>query len=232
MNFEVMQQDNNLQAFFELVKAGLWEREVRLSQFGEIDYMEVLRLAEEQSVTGLVAAGIDHVTDIKIPQEYVLQFVGNSLQIEQGNQAMNRFIAFLVEKLRNVGVYTLLLKGQGVAQCYERPMWRVRGDVDFFLSKSNYEKAKTYLSTFATTIGNETEHEKHFELTIDNWIVDLHGSLRCGLSSKIDKVIDDIQHSVFYGGDARSWINGKTHVFLPGANSDVFFIFTHFLKHF
>lgn len=27
-------------------------------------------------------------------------------------------------------------------------------------------------------------------------------------------------------------MNGNTHVFLPGVDSDVFFVFTHFLKHF
>jgi hypothetical protein len=111
-------------------------------------------------------------------------------------------------------------------------MLRASGDVDLFLSRDNYEKAKMYLSINSTTNCNETGHEKHYELTIDNWVVDLHGSIRCGLSSKIDKEIDDIQHCVFCDGDTRSWIIGKTQVFLPGVNSDVFFIFTHFLKHF
>ena len=29
------------QAFFALVRGGLWEKEVRLSQFGEVDYEEI-----------------------------------------------------------------------------------------------------------------------------------------------------------------------------------------------
>ena len=51
------------EAFLELLRAGLWEKEARLSQFGRVDYEEVMRLAEEQSVAGLVTAGLgDGVT--------------------------------------------------------------------------------------------------------------------------------------------------------------------------
>ena len=99
------------QVFFELVRAGLWEKEARLLPFGEVDCSEVMRISEGQSVVGLVAAGIEHVTDVKIPKEDVLQFVGQALQLEQRNSAMNQFIGVLVERMRNEGIYTLILKG-------------------------------------------------------------------------------------------------------------------------
>ena len=125
-----MTNNNTTNAFFILVQAGLWERDVCLSQFGEVDYNDVLRLAEEQSVVGLVAAGLEHVADIKLPKEEVLQFVGQALQLEQQNKAMNSFIAKLVNKMRQAGIYTLLVKGQSVAKNYEKPLWRACGDVD------------------------------------------------------------------------------------------------------
>lgn len=39
-------------AFFALVRAGLWEREVQLLPYGEIDFSAVQSVAEEQSVVG------------------------------------------------------------------------------------------------------------------------------------------------------------------------------------
>ena len=42
--------------------------------YGEVDYAEVMRLAQEQAVVGLVAAGLEHVTDVKVPQVWALQF--------------------------------------------------------------------------------------------------------------------------------------------------------------
>ena len=127
-----MRIDNNTRAFLSLVQAGLWEQEVRLEPFGKVDFEEIMRLAEEQSVVGLVTAGLEHVADVNVPSEDKLQFVGQTLQIEQRNEAMNAFIGNLVNKMRIHGIYTLLLKGQGIAQCYERPLWRTCGDVDFF----------------------------------------------------------------------------------------------------
>ena len=77
-----MRKDNTIEAFFALVKGGLWEQEVSLSGLGEIDYDRILLLAEEQAVVGLVAAGLEHVVDVKVPKEFVLQFVGQALQLE------------------------------------------------------------------------------------------------------------------------------------------------------
>ena len=93
---------------------------------------------------GLVAAGIEHISDVKVPQAEVLQFIGTALQLEQRNQAMNKFIRRLVDQMRTASIYALLLKGQGLAQCYEKPLWRASGDVDLFLSEESYNKAKVF----------------------------------------------------------------------------------------
>ncbi len=147
-----MSLDNNQQAFFELLRAGLLEKEARLAHFNTIDYSAILELAEEQSIVGLVTAGMEHVTDVKVPQEWLLQFIGETLQIEQQNKEMNAFVAKLIELLRKQDVYTLLVKGQGIALCYERPLWRASGDVDLFLNDTNYERAKRCWSCLLLTL--------------------------------------------------------------------------------
>lgn len=227
-----MRLSNNQQAFLALVRDGLWEQEVSLLPFDGIDFKEIFRLAEEQSVIGLVAAGLEHVTDMKFLKEDVLQFAGKALQLEKCNAAMNKFVANLIERLRQKDIYTLLVKGQGIAQCYERPLWRSCGDVDLLLSDNNLRAAKRHLSPLASYVDKEEHYEQHTAMTIDSWMVELHGSLRTGVTSKIDKGIEDLQHSVFYGGNVRSWLNGNTQVFLPSADIDVLLIFTHILKHF
>ena len=228
-----MQLDNNQKAFFELAKAGLWEKDVLLSQFNKIDYEDVYRLAVEQSVVGLVAAGIEHVTDVKIPKDVSLSFVGDTLQLEQQNKAMNSFVAKLIAKLREADVYAILVKGQGIAQCYERPLWRASGDVDLLLSWDNYELAKSVLLPLAIEQEQEYKKFKHLGMTFKGgFVVELHGTLHSRLSKRIDRGIDDAQKDVFYGGNVRSWLNGNTHVFLPDINNDVIFVFTHILHHF
>jgi len=253
---------NSQQVFFELVRAGLLEKEARLSQYGIIDYNVLLQLATEQSVLGLVTAGLERVVDVKVPHEWALQFVGQTLQIEQRNKAMNGFVAELIDKLRKVGVYALLVKGQGIAQCYEKPLWRASGDVDLLLSDTNYEKAKELLVPLASDVETEYTHFKHLGMTIDGWVVELHGTLHSRLSARVDKVVDEVQGEVFYGGKVRSvefksssssrvdlWSSSdatrhnpsehgsalaahSVQVFLPAPDEDVVFVFTHILHHF
>lgn len=225
-------KSNNSEVFFDLLRAGLWEKDVHLLPYGEIDFAEVLRLAEEQSVIGLVSAGIEHVVDTKPQKKDVVQFIGRTIQLEQKNQAMNIFIAETVRKMREAGIYTLLVKGQGVAQCYDRPLLRASGDVDFFLSDENYEKAKVFLSPLASTVDVEYRGSKHLGMSIGPWKVELHGSLRMGLPRRINRVLDAIKSDTFNGGNVRTWDNDGTTVFLLGKENDVVYVFAHFFNHF
>jgi len=226
----------NIETFFALLRAGLWADvgsiDLRNQEYVEpVDWDEVYQLAEEQSVVGVVLAGIEH-SDAKPPQELLLQWIGEVQMLEQQNRAMNEFVAELIEKMRTAGIYMLLVKGQGVAQCYERPLWRACGDVDFFLSEDNYKKAKDLLLPMAKTVEPEWLTSMHLGMNIEGWVVELHGSLRGSLSPKVNSVLNEIRRETFYGGQVRSWVNNGTHIFLLDANNDIIYVFTHFLNHF
>ena len=227
-----MNDDRSTEVFFALARAGLWESDVRLLPFGIIDFSRVQSLAEEQSVVGLVAAGIEQVSDIKIAKRDVIQFICQSLKTEQRNSTMNSFIANIVKKMRNAGICTLLVKGQGVAQCYERPLWRSSGDIDFLLDDSNYIKAIEFLKPLASRAELQDKRNKGYGFTIDSHVIELHGTLRCGLSRAMDKEIDAIQEDVFINNRVRRWDNDGVEVLIPAPNDDVFFVFTHIIKHF
>lgn len=219
-----MIKGHNIQAFFELLRAGLWEKEARLSQFNNIVYSQVLSLAEEQSVVGLVAAGIEHVTDVKVPKEDVLQFVGQALQLEQRNRAMNYFIGVMLDKLHKAGIEAVLIKGQGVAQCYAKPEWRSAGDVDLLLNEENYEKGKAFLNGISKTDPKQYSFNKEFITTIGGWCLELHGSLKCGQSAAINKEIDAIQKEICDNHHVRYWGVDGNKIPLPEENEDVMVI--------
>ena len=227
-----MGTDNTVAVLFELIRAGLWEKDVELRNYGTTDFSEIMRLAEEQSVVGLVTAGLDHVKDVTIPQEWTLQFIGSALQIEQRNKAMNTFIPVLMKRLKENGVDAVLIKGQGVGQCYERPLWRSSGDIDLLMDLENYERGKAYLKEKSTTPVEEFDYNKEFISTIGEWCVELHGSLRAGLSSRMNRGMDAVQREICNEGKVRVWDDGGHDVMLPEVNRDVLQIFTHFLKHF
>ena len=238
-DFDDTMRDNTTDAFLVLVRAGLWgEADANLNHnandnhFEGIEWEKIYKLAQEQSVVGLLAAGMEHVTGVKVPQTMALTIAGEVLQLEQRNRAMNQFVARLVADMRKAGIYTLLVKGQGIAQCYEKPLWRACGDVDLFLSEDNYEKAKAFLIPLASSVEKEYEREKHLGMTIDGWVVELHGRLYGGLSSRIERELDDIYVDTFNGGNVHSWINNGVQVFQLWVENDVFYVFTHILQHF
>ena len=221
--------------FYGLLKAGIWGSVFDNCYIGGLKWNDIYQLAEEQSVVGLVAAGIDRIKEkkgIAIPQTIALQFVGATLQIEQRNVAMNEYLARLINELRREGIYSLLVKGQGGAQYYDKPLWRSCGDIDLFLSEENYEKAKLFLSPLATSIEPEAAFKKHIGLNIDGWLVELHGKLSSGLSSRTDKELDSIQDDTFSGGNVRSCMINTTKVFMLSIENDIMYVFSHILDHF
>ena len=234
-------RNKNEDAFFALVRVGLFPIHgeggmINDSLFENVDWEKVYKIAREQSIIGLVEAGIEwfKVNDprFSIPRKCALQFIGKTMQLKQRNESMNVFISSLIEKMRDADIYTLLVKGQSVAQCYEEPLWRACGDVDLFLNGDNYEKAKKFLVPLASKVEMEYEGTKHLGMIINGWVVELHGNLRVGLPSRINRVLDDIQTETFNGGNVSSWMNGRTQIFTLGKENDIVYVFVHFFNHF
>lgn len=225
-------RESIVNAFYSLICAGLWESETKLIPFMPIDFNSLYELADEQSVIGLISAGLEHVTDLKVTKPMALPFLKKVFSLEGRNLAMDAFIGKMVKLLHDEGVFTLIVKGQGVAQCYERPLWRSSGDIDFFLDAKNYEKAKGILIPIASHNNGEDLRRLHLAMTIDDWTVELHGTLHTEISKRINKGIDVIQREIFTQGKVRVWRNGDTDVFLPAPDEDVILVFTHILEHF
>ena len=224
--------NKSVKVLLALVRGGLWEKEVRLAEYGEIDLDEVYRLAEEQAVTGLAGAGMEHITDWKAPKKSALRFVGQTMQLEERNLAMNQFIGDLIRRMNDAGVETLLVKGQGIAQCYERPLWRAFGDVDLFLDEANYEKAKGFFQEIASSAKEELGYTKHIGMLVGPWNVELHGNMRAQVTARMDRVIDAVQADTFGNHHVRVWKNGDVDILLPSPDNDVIIVFTHILHHF
>ena len=237
----------NRKTFFELLKAGLWGGQRPVQEFkslkvqDSVDWEKVYQLAQEQLVQGIVLSGLEELKakgiELSIPKVLLLKWIGEVQVIEQRNKEMNVFVADLIEKLRKEDIYAILVKGQGIAQCYEKPLWRASGDIDLLLSDSNYGKAKEVLLPLATDIEQEFTHFKHLGMIINGSEVELHGTLHSRLSARVDRMVDEVQREVFFGGEVRSidFLSSKgsrVYVFLPAPDEDVVFVFTHILHHF
>jgi len=231
-----VKKNNTIEAFFALVRAGLFPVhgegfKVNESLFQGVEWEKIYQLAQEQSVQGLVLAGLEH-SDIKPPKVLLLQWIGEVQMIEQKNRAMNAFINQLIGDLRKANIYTLIVKGQGVAQCYERPLWRSSGDIDLYLNEGDFQKTKAYFRPRVDKFDPDNVYTRHINMHYGEWVVEIHANQHCALSPRINRVMNEVHNDIFYNGRVRSWMNDGTQIFLPSANNDAIIIFTHFFNHF
>ena len=151
--------NNNQQAFFELLRAGLWSDgnpDIRID--GTTDWSEVYRLATEQSVLGLVLAGLEH-SYIKPPKLLLLQWIGEVQMIEQQNKKLNEAAEHLTRIFKKGGLRSCVLKGQGVARLYDRSLSlrRQPGDIDLWV-EGGREKVLQFLKSSCLKIGTVVIH--------------------------------------------------------------------------
>ncbi len=219
-------------AFFALLRAGLWET-TGPSCIPDLqaDFGEVYKLAEKQTVVGLIAAGLESFAG-KVPPADAARFRETVQVLEQGNRDMNHSVEWLFSRLNEESIRAVLVKGAGIAQCYERPLSRSVGDIDLLLNGLNYERAKEVLTPFARHKQREGEYSKHYAMKIGPLTLELHGSMRTGLSNRVDRGIDAVQEHILSHGGVRIWQNARAAVPLPSPDDDAVIIFTHFLKHF
>jgi len=226
-----VEDKRSIPVFLDLLKSGLWGVDAKLGVYSEINFSFIRKIAEEQSVTGLIASGLDYVVGIKVPKDESLYYISQVLQLESRNHQINSFIEWLYLRLKEEGVFALLIKGQGVAQYYEQPFMRAAGDVDLLLDSANYDKAKVVLIPLADRIEKENQLKMHQGMIINGTILELHGNIPFAMSNKADEVIATIVKDSFIN-EVCVWKNNNTDVLIPNTDDHIILVFTHFLHHF
>lgn len=219
--------------FLELLKAGLWGTSPDLSLFdGKTDWEGILRIAEEQTVVGVVADGI-----ALLPKDYhgerrvMMLFFARAMALEDENRKMNRFAPFLMSQLERQGVRSLLLKGQGVATCYRQPLHRVVGDIDLLVpEEKEYRKAKRLMAKIATEEGEDVGR-KHAAFSYQGMAIEIHGDFLLSINRRCQRNIEEWKRKRI-GEEVRTVDDGVLkNTRLPSVQFDVVFIIAHLLNH-
>lgn len=238
--------DLNVRAFLTLAAEGLFGGDRKVSpstiDWKAVDWDVVMEIAREQTLLGIVASAIDGERSDSSVLGFELQKVLDRAQrktlakiiysIERHNMKMNRFVSKLFGYLMTNELNPVLLKGQGVAQSYSYPQRRNSGDIDILFYGDEYEVAKKILSSKASKVMDEDLEEKHLQMFIGSFIVELHGSLRISLGKKFDAELDRLYERMFADNRLRTVSFDGTQVSLLEINTDVLYVFCHILHHF
>ena len=127
--------DQAWNTFLELLRAGLWEQDLRLAAVPDtVGWEQVIQLGREQAVMGVVLRGIAHLPEDQRPPEALQQV------LQAWQTAFSRAAAryahvqeTLLAQLGAAGLQPLVQKGTESAKYYADPSIRQAGDIDLFL---------------------------------------------------------------------------------------------------
>ena len=222
------------EVFFSLVRAALWDTPVEIPDSFS-DWGKVVKVAQSQTVVGLTGNVL-----LSAPSMYSLlpeQLVASLRKSIRSNillhTVLNNTLVQVVSALREHGIESVLLKGQGIACNYPVPELRQCGDIDLYVGQENYAKAYDILAPISAEIDDKSTLEtgKHFHVRIGVVIIEIH-RYACVYSD--DKLNVTLQKYINEGlsNNLRVMDFGGTSVNVPADGFNVFYVFNHLWGHF
>lgn len=162
-----MMTDTKIQAaLLSLLRLGLWGEEKidNIFPLSPRQWLELYSSAQRHTIEGIVFDSLQHLpADWMPPRDLLLKWTVKIDQIERHNKDMNTCIKEQLDLFHHQSIYPVLLKGLGVAACYDIPNHRVCGDVDwYFEQKEDYQKANRIIQQrsidVSYTAGFSTEY--------------------------------------------------------------------------
>ena len=95
----------------------------------------IYEMAKKQSLLGIAFDGIEKMgSTIKIDSDLLMTWLGKCKMIEKRNYQLNEAVVKVSEYFKKNGIEACILKGQGNALMYPKPLHRTPGDIDIWVS--------------------------------------------------------------------------------------------------
>lgn len=99
------------------------------------DWRLIYKLAEKQSLLGVVFDGVERMGDaVRMDEDLLMVWLGKCRKIERRNRLLYEAVVRVSEYFGKKGFDACILKGQGNALMYPKPLRRTPGDVDIWVS--------------------------------------------------------------------------------------------------
>lgn len=155
--------------YLALLRAGLWGKDALLPEIPDAaGWEELLVLAGEQAVQGLLLGGIARLEEALLPPAPLrMKLMTQVDEIARTNTRMAGVEARLLDRFAAANLEVLVMKGSRLARLYPHPEWRSCGDIDLYVK--DFSKA---LSLFPNARLNP---DGSALAAVEGVTVDLHG---------------------------------------------------------
>lgn len=173
---------------FSLLRSALWGEAFR-GEVSKDEFTQVLKLAKEQTVLGLV---FDVLKDVKVEgtlsKSLVFETIDLTEQIKLQNTKINKELSSFAQRCQINGLNYIVVKGQTIGCLYTNPGLRAAGDIDFLVRDISLHLSEAFPGVqFPTTI-----KEKELGYEYNNVPYELHTRLIDFGCKKHQKIWEDI----------------------------------------
>ncbi len=214
---------------FELLRSELWGTELSFSQLSHTEFEELMEMAGEQTVTGLVGDCLIK-NNIKLEREDALGLYAKMKAIEKANARVNENLVSFVNFMERKGIDYIIVKGQVAGSFYPNPNARMSGDVDLYFVGENYEKIKGLVEQRLGKQLSKLSDGKHVEFEVNGVIFELHDKLSRLATRKHQAYWDQMIDNAILEGTDTVMINGK-EIKTLSATYNAMYIFVHLFYH-
>ena len=217
--------------YLEFIRWSLHHTDAAPSFISEIDWQELLSFAKKQTIIGIFWQGIQRLGDVanKPSEDDVMDWMGEYTKIVRRNTKTDDAVAWLAKSMHSNDIGFFVFKGQTVASYYPTPEIRTSGDVDFYVFKKDWDRAKSFLEKEVTITDDHSG--QHLEFTKDGVPFEMHYHTAVFASGSKQRYWDELIESYFEEVLDHIVINGVEVPTLP-PTLNVIYLFVHIYHHF
>lgn len=217
--------------YLEFIRWSLHHTDAAPSFISEIDWQELLSFAKKQTVIGIYLQGIQRLGDVanRPSEDDVMDWMGEYTKIVRRNTKTDDAVAWLAKFMQSNDIGFFVFKGQTVASYYPTPEIRTSGDVDFYVFKKDWDRAKSLLEKEVTITDDHSG--QHLEFTKDGVPFEMHYHTAVFASGSKQRYWDELIESYFNEVLDHAKINDVEVPTLPPTLNSIY-LFVHIYHHF
>lgn len=161
------------ESFVDLMRVALGVQTELSTSSSQEEWWGLFKLAQRQSVVGLLFTGIERLPKEQRPGvEVIMDWSAVADYIEKDNVRLNTVAVKVCEIFCMEGVDMCVMKGQGLAALYDTPLRRTGGDIDVWMDggeatvteymKKNFKSVECGYYHVSTVLKGNIDLEVHF----------------------------------------------------------------------
>lgn len=198
---------------------------------GDLNWQKMEWLANKHAVHVLLGYALKLSPELNCPEELKKRLVSQMRQHAFSNKAWKASILKLIQKMNDMGIPTLLIKGYAVADCYAAPDCRMSGDTDLLIDLKDEKRACAFMKANGFTVERRWKNSHHDVCWHPQLgCVELHVML-------YNEIVEDVWFGKMDGGEfvcepaiEISTQDGSYHTL--GYTDHMIFLMLHLIKHF